>query len=211
MIGIKLISTQDLLQSEFKRCCSEYNHLEMYVAWVGNPRNIIPYDHLANLLSVKGYIGIAFDQPSPEGIEYLTDHKYNITIIDSDQTYHPKLYFFKSKNQTALLIGSSNFTYSGFSENIEANVLIEGKQHKKLIEQYLKDTRKLIERHKTIIPDGEWLKQYKQRYQLRQRTLKKSKIKDEVLQEDNLALYPSWLNKVEWEIYLRHIKKGMKN
>ena len=181
----------------------------MFVAWVGNPRNEVPFYYLEKLTSVKVFVGIAFDQTSPEGIECLLDNKHTVVIVDADQTYHPKLYFFKSQSKTALLIGSSNFTYSGFFENIEANVLIEGKEHEDSIKKYFLENRKGIDAYKQISPNKTWLKEYKKRYRIRQENLKQSKTKEESIREDNLALASSWLNKAEWEIYLKQIKKGM--
>lgn len=209
MSNIKLLSNSEALQTEFHRCSEEYTHLEMYVAWVGNPKNIIPYDYLDNLESVKVFVGIAFDQTSPEGIEYLLDNKCKVIIVNAKEIYHPKLYFFSSKSKSSLLIGSSNFTYSGFSENVEGNVLIEGKEHKQLIEKYLAEIRKSIKMHDLFIPDEKWLIGYKIRYQNRQKNFKKAKVKDEAIREDNLAASSSWLANAGWDIYIKHFRKGM--
>ncbi len=40
--------------------------------------------------------------------------------------FHPKLYLFSDGDRYALFVGSSNLTYCGFYENLEANVLLEG-------------------------------------------------------------------------------------
>lgn len=211
MKTIKLLNTPDSLQAQFQRCCEEYTQLEMYVAWVGNPKNLIPYDYLDNLESVKVFVGIAFDQTSPEGIEYLLDNKCKVVIVNAKETYHPKLYFFSSKTKSALIMGSSNFTYSGFSENVEANVLIEGREHKQLIQNYLKEVRKSIKSHNCFIPKDNWLKGYKVRYQNRQKNFKKAKVKDEALREDSLAASSSWLATAGWDLYMKHFRKGIRD
>lgn len=210
MSNIKLIDNVTLLQKEFKRCCEEYSHLEMFVAWVGNPSNGLPYHYLNTLKSVQAYIGIAFYQTNPDGIKYLLDNKHKVIIVNSIDTYHPKLYFFSSKNIQALLIGSSNFTYSGFGENVEANVLIEGKSNYVLIKNYLKLVRNSIKAHNSFVPTKNWLTDYSKRYKLRLVNFKKAKAKDEVVRDEELNMYPSWLNKASWNIYLKYIKEGLK-
>lgn len=206
---MKLIFDSNKLISEFNRCCNEYDNLEMFVAWVGNPKNIVPYNNLENLKSVKAYIGIAFDQSSPEGIEHLMNSNCDLTIVNTSETYHPKLYFFKSKTKTALLIGSSNFTYSGFANNIEANVLLEGKQYQSQIDGYLKEIRKIISTKKCFKPTNKWLRTYRQDYLKKQLKLKNDKLKDEALREDMLAQSNSWLGSADWNIYSSKINDGL--
>jgi hypothetical protein len=206
---VKLIQSHTELQQVFDLCCKEYDSIEMYVAWVGNPKNIVPFNSLENLKTVKAFIGIAFDQSSPEGIEHLMNSNCDLTIVNSSETYHPKLYFFKSKTKTALLIGSSNFTYSGFVNNIEANVLLEGKQYQSQIENYLKEIRKIVSTQKCFKPTTNWLRTYKQNYLKRQIKFKKDKVKDEALREDILAQSNSWLGSADWNIYFSQINNGL--
>jgi len=210
MKQIKLISSHKDFQENFERCCREYDHIEIYTAWVGNPGNIAPYSHLENLNSVTVFLGISFDQSSPVGIEYLMNKKYKVVIVDDNSTYHPKLYFFSSKGKAALLMGSSNFTYSGFFENTEANVLLEGKEAKLIIESYLLDIRKLVVGLNTFVPNKSWLVEYAKKYKARQINLKKSRVKEETVREEKLISYSSWLSKADWPIYLKHIRKGIR-
>lgn len=209
MIGLKLLSNSNRLQAEFNRCCKEFTHLEMYVAWVGNPKNLIPFHSLDNLDSVTIYVGTAFDQTSPEGIEYLINHKYKVVIVNTKETYHTKLYFFSSKTNSALIMGSSNFTSSGFSTNIEGNILLEGEEYKTIIQNYLQEIRATVKTFDTFIPTPEWLTEYKKRYLKRQESLKNSRVIDEAIREDNLASSSSWLGNADWTIYMKHFKKGI--
>ncbi len=208
MKEIKFLVSLDELQTEFRRCCKDYTHLEMYVAWVGNPKNIIPYIYLESLQVVKVFVGIAFDQSSPDGIQHLIDSKCKVVIVNTKETYHQKLYFFSSKEKVALIMGSSNFTYSGFSENVEGNILIEGSEHNKTIQNYLSEIRKSTGKLESFNPSNQWLKEYRQRYINRIKIFKKAKTKDQAIWEDNLAAASSWLGKANWEVYMKQIMKA---
>lgn len=210
MENISLIASDKLLQSAFQRCCKEYDHLEMFVAWLGAPDNLIPYRYLDDLKTVKAFVGIAFDRTSPDGIEALLEQKHEVSIVNSKATYHPKLYFFRSAGKCALLIGSSNFTYSGFSENFETNLLLEGRPHKSEIKKYLKEIRAKVKLHECFTPDDEWVKKYRKRYEARKNDMWDSHLPDESLKEDELAENSSWLAKGDWPLYMKHIREGIK-
>lgn len=207
---MKLISNQADFSVEFERCCKKYSHLSMFTAWVGNPGNIIPYSHLENLEKVNIYLGISFDQSNPEGIKHLMDKKYGVIIIDDKCTYHPKLYFFKSKNNYALLMGSSNFTYGGFYQNVESNILLEGKDVQEKIKTYLGEIKLMVDGLKSFIPDNKWLNEYRKKYKTRQAKLKLAKVKEETVKEDKQISYASWLSNADWKTYMRHINAGMR-
>ena len=209
MDSVKLICDQKDFSNEFERCCKLYKNIEIFTAWVGNPGNILPYHHLELLDSVKIYLGISFDQSSPEGIKFLLEKNYDLEIINDKETYHPKCYFFYSNNQIALLLGSSNFTYSGFYANIESNVLLEGKSLKNKIEKYLSDMRELVFSLQSFVPTNNWLTEYELKYKARQEKLRMVKVKDESVKEEILISSSSWLATADWSSYLRHIKKGI--
>lgn len=210
MKKIKLISNQKDFYTEFQRCCEEYSSIEIYTAWVGNPGNIVPFANLEHLDSVTIYTGISFNQSSPDGIRHLLTKKYKVVIVDSDTTFHPKLYFFKSRSGVALLMGSSNFTYSGFYENKESNILLEGKEYKELISKYLLEVRNEVVRVRTFIPSEKWLTAYDKAYQSRKRTFRKNRVSDEALKEDTQISASSWLGSGDWRTYLGHFGKGIK-
>jgi hypothetical protein len=206
---IKLITSFEEFNSEFERCCREYSGLEMYTAWVGNPGNMVPYIYLEQLQSVKIYLGISFNQSSPEGIRRLMDMKYEVKIIDDTNTYHPKLYFFKNETSQALLMGSSNFTYSGFLRNIESNILLEGDEVQNDITNYLIKIRSSIQVLKKYAPNDKWLNEYTKSYNARQDKLKQAKIKEETIREDNEISTISWLGRANWKTYIQEINEGI--
>lgn len=207
---IKLISNQKDFYTEFQRCCEEYSSIEIYTAWVGNPDNIGPFVNLENLGNVTIYTGISFNQSSPAGIRHLLSKKYKVVIVDSNTTFHPKLYFFKSKSGAALLMGSSNFTYSGFYENKESNILLEGKGYEELITKYLLEVRSQVSKMRTFTPSKRWLDAYDKAYQKRKKVFRESRISDEALNEDTRISASSWLGSGDWKTYLGHFAKGIK-
>lgn len=207
---IKLISSQQTFYKEFERCCKKYSSLEIFTAWVGNPGNIVPFAHLEYLRNVKVNLGISFNQSSPQGIRYLMDKRYKVNIVDSERTFHPKLYFFRSASGVALLLGSSNFTYSGFYENIESNMLLEGNGYKALIFKYVSDVKKETAKSRNFTPDQDWLAMYEKAYKKRKQAFKRHKFNDEAIKEDRLISGSSWLGSGDWGTYFRHIRKGGK-
>ena len=41
------------------------------------------------------------------------------------RTFHPKIYLFSGKDEALVIMGSSNWTKGGLSENLEANVVVQ--------------------------------------------------------------------------------------
>lgn len=121
---------------EFERCCKEYSSLKMACAWCGDPSHVLPFSYLTssktNLL-VEIVMGISFNQTHPDAIQFFIEKNINVRIFNpATNLFHPKCYLFKDKNNFALFIGSSNFTYSGFYKNIEISTLVEGVLNEKV-------------------------------------------------------------------------------
>lgn len=196
---------------DFQRCCKVFDKVEMYVAWVGNPKAIIPFEYLYNLSKISAVVGVAFCQTHPDGIKLFMDLKADLRIAEEDILYHPKIYIFSNQNQKAVFIGSSNFTYHGFYENQEANILIEGSSDDELINQVEKDVQKWKTKEHSFKPDKKWLKQYSVRHKKRREKLKKAGLKDEAEVEEKSSSSSAWLDKADWDFYLRKVNKGIKN
>ena len=211
-MNIKVFTDNLDFEKEFKRCSEQYDTLHMFVAWVGSPGNIIPYEHLLNL-NVYATVGISFSQSHPDGIEFFTSHKMDIRIVNDDKAplFHPKVYIFEKGVKKALIIGSSNFTYSGYYENEEANICIEGQENEKAISQCFGEMQRFRSSELSFVPNEEWLKGYKKRYQKRQIDIKKARVADEASKDENLITYQSWLNKADWGTYMKHVDIGINN
>lgn len=129
MTQVRLLADVKSFSECFKRCCEEYDSVDLAVAWCGDPKHTLPYKQLERFGSaMRATIGVSFEQTHPEGIQWLIDVGADVRIFTSKaaNVFHPKVYLFKRGDAFALFIGSSNLTYSGFHRNIETNVLIEG-------------------------------------------------------------------------------------
>ncbi len=124
---MKLLLDYTTLKNTFEELCNKYDYYEWSVAWAGNIKEF----EIAKLLSeniskVKRIVvGLHFYQTHPSFIEAYINNKNIKYIMQTDGTFHPKVYlFYNSDKDWSAIIGSSNFTYSAFNKNTEANVLI---------------------------------------------------------------------------------------
>ena len=126
------ITHSSAMTKTFEGLCDKYNYIEIAVAWAGNPKDSMVAKALKKYEKKisKMVVGLHFYQTSPTFIkQYLSNEKVRYMVDDTSGVFHPKVYLFfnDSKDWTAI-IGSSNFTYGGFSINTEANVMIESKE-----------------------------------------------------------------------------------
>ncbi len=205
MKRIEILSTTDAFRTTFKDCCQRYDHLDMYVAWVGNPGNSFPLSYLEELSSVHAVVGIAFAQSNPDGIAYLMQLDENLRIAKESKLFHPKVYVFSSSDSVAILIGSSNLTYSGFYENIEVNLLLEDHPSSILLKPHLESFRKWDTDECSFTPSRKWLTDYRKRYLKRQENLILGKTKDESTKENEYAMAASWLTHADWNLFLEQL------
>lgn len=76
------------------------------------------------------FIGVDNKGTSKEALELLLEKNIETYIYHKDAeqiTYHPKLFLFEGVRHTRVIIGSSNLTYSGFLNNIEASIQLDFK------------------------------------------------------------------------------------
>jgi hypothetical protein len=209
MRTICFLASSNEFKIEFRRCCKWYKRLSLYVAWIGDPSNIIPFDYINSSLEVNAVVGIAFYQSHPKGIKLLMDLTADVRIAKKKPLYHPKVYVFSNENKKAVFIGSSNFTYQGFCQNFEANVLIEGKDNE--FENFERGLKKWESDSFSFKPDSVWLRKYTDLYNKRRQKIKQAGLDDEVELDEEASMSSAWLAIADWEIYLRNVRKGLKN
>lgn len=120
------ISDSAVLTAKFKELCDRYDHYMWMTAWAGDPNFDMVEILEQNISKLKiMVVGLHFFQTSPEFIRKFRRY-YNIKyMMQSDGTFHPKVYlFYNNYRDWAAIVGSSNLTNAGFHKNIEANVLI---------------------------------------------------------------------------------------
>jgi HKD family nuclease len=87
---------------------------------------------LKNGKKIKFIVGISDSGiTDPEALKHLyklaEDFKGTFSVgYYNTERFHPKMFLFEKENECAAIVGSSNLTGTGFGENIEANVLVEG-------------------------------------------------------------------------------------
>ena len=208
----KLLSAHNQFTSEFERCCRDYKSLQMAVAWCGDPRQTLPYKHLNDFRGkIVALIGYAFNQTHPDAIQWLMDKVSAIRIFRKEKgLFHQKIYLFTSGDRYALFAGSSNLTYGGFYENLEANVLVEGVLSK--VAADILEFRRLLETWRSpefsFTPNKEWLRRYRRDHKRDRDTLRECGIKTHAFEEENFG--PNWLEKADWQTYYQEVTEGMK-
>lgn len=76
------------------------------------------------------FIGVDNKGTSKQALELLLEKNIETYIYHKDEeqiTYHPKLFLFEGGRHSRVIIGSSNLTYSGFLNNIEASIQLDFK------------------------------------------------------------------------------------
>lgn len=165
-------------KKEFSLLCEKYNHYMWAVAWAGN----IDKFKLAQILEENAYkiekliVGLHFYQTAPSFIECFMDKKGVRFVMQSDGTFHPKVYlFYNSKKDWSAIVGSSNFTTSGFGDNCEANILLSSEDGDLTLFEQIKDS--ISEWWKNAESfDQKKLQVYKQNYKNQFQNLKKTTI-----------------------------------
>jgi HKD family nuclease len=210
--SFKILAGWEDFTNEFKRCCEEYNNLQLAVAWCGNPNQTLPYEYLQIFKSrgrkISATIGTSFYHTHPDAIQWLLDIGCDVKIFsNTDALFHPKVYFFKKDKHFAIFIGSSNFTYGGFYSNIELNTLIEGDDGDKynLDIKYLSKTIKEWHSNENAFkPKKRWLNKYEKEYKKANKTTFHTPPV-----ADNEIGSSSWLKHADWKVYYRKINEGM--
>lgn len=210
---IHLLSNTVDLQTAFRRLAKKFDHIEIISAWLGNPKKGIPYAYLAGMKKIDVYAGISFDQTHPKGIEYIMKLKQcNLVLIEEPFTFHMKVYHFYNANESALIMGSSNFTLSGFTDNAESNIVLEGKTNRVIINTYLNEIKsQLSSFNKVNLKDEEWLRKYNQKYEARQRNLRESKVLDDSRRDEEIQNDLVWLRNGSWEDYMKEFNLALKD
>ena len=127
---MKLITTAEKLENEFRRLTKQYDNFFWATAWASSGAKLFN-DLLTNKSKIqKMVVGIHFYQTHPDFIEaFLNDRRVRF-IQQPEGTFHPKLYLFTDNANTwELIIGSANFTAEAFSRNTEASLLLTCKDN----------------------------------------------------------------------------------
>ncbi len=135
---MNLITNSEELVKTFKTLCSRYSHYKWAVAWAGDTHsfNLAKFLNKYEAKVEQLVVGLHFYQTSPEFIEaYMSNHHVRF-YMQSDGTFHSKMYlFYNNESDWEAIVGSSNFTDSGFNHNLEANILFGAQDGKQMFYQ----------------------------------------------------------------------------
>lgn len=197
---MQFISDNNNLVSIFKKLCSKYNHYMWSVAWAGDPHGF----DLAQCLCKnekkidKIVVGLHFYQTSPAFIEKFMDNEDVRFYMQSDGTFHAKVYlFYNTSNDWCAIVGSSNFTLSGFHHNEEANIIIDNEDKGVTFNELNSFVSNLWDNAGYFTQDQLDTYRHTQSYQQR-----KQKSLGHFLQQKNV---PSILEVMTWDEYIGNI------
>ncbi len=210
-----MLLDKESYSTEFERCCRQYSKLIIASAWCGDPSRTLPYSYLDDKnskLDIVITVGVFFNQTHPDAIKYFMNKGVDIRVFKNEVAlFHPKIYLFTKNKKAALFIGSSNFTYSGFFNNVELNMLSEGQIEKAFKKQLKELDKKLIYWHSdkcSFKPSTKWLIKYQDEYKKQRRRETKSNVKSPRDHEESIST-ASWLRNANWPIYYQKVIDGL--
>lgn len=209
MENITLLTNSNSFSSEFEACAKTCEQLDIYTAWVGNPGGILPYAYLKDIPKINIVVGIAFCQTHPAGLRSLIELGTDLRIAKENKMFHSKVYIFSTGGTRSIFLGSSNFTYQGFFDNIEANVLIKGSSSDKKISCFEKELSILRSNEHSFKPSAVWLDKYSALYEKRRQKIKTSGITDEVEIDEQQVENSGWLTMLDWKSFKNKVLEGL--
>ena len=199
-----ILSSPSSLEQAFDRCTQEYAVLQMAVAWIGDPANVVPFTYLHRIPTIEALIGVGFDQSHPAGLALLMETA-SLRIAVDEPLFHPKLYLFSRGKRRAAIVGSSNLTYHGFAENLELNLLVEGLASDGVFASMLRTLQQWRTPRHSFVPNKDWLQDYEKRYHRRRERLKKAGLDDEAGDDTSASASSAWLATARWPVYVQEI------
>jgi hypothetical protein len=93
MLKHTILHSVQSVADEFERCCREYGSLHFATAWCGDPKLVLPYEHLKMFKGqIAATVGRSFDHTHPDAIDYLLNLKVDLRIFRKEVAlFHPKL------------------------------------------------------------------------------------------------------------------------
>jgi HKD family nuclease len=202
------------LANELARCCADYASLQIAVAWCGDPSKTLPFRYLEAFKgTIDATLGVSFNHTHPDAIRWFTGMGAAIRIFRKEcGLFHPKVYLFTDGDRYTLFLGSSNLTYSGFYQNLEVNVLIDGTLSSQSADDVSDLKERLNEWHSDAFsfqPDDHWLKGYSKDYQRDLAKAREHGLDTPPLREERTGS-ASWLENADWTTYYDMVVERLK-
>ena len=122
---MKLLTTTAAIKRELSRLLRECSACRIAVAWasVGFDAFELLKKHSKKI--ERMVVGTHFYQTHPSFIEAFVAHPNVRIVMNTEELFHPKVYFFeKIPGAWECIVGSPNFTQGGFGTNDEMAVLV---------------------------------------------------------------------------------------
>jgi len=107
---------------------SDVKEIKIAVAFIRESGLNLLINHLEGLITrevnIKILFGNEFGITDIEAIHSLIEIGAICKYYSGANTFHPKTYIFIRENETNIIIGSSNISYSAFKEGVEWNILL---------------------------------------------------------------------------------------
>jgi hypothetical protein len=214
-VSLTILSEPNELGEKFRDCCRRYSRLDVAVAWCGDPTYKLPYGDLGEFRGqIHATVGISFNRTHPDAIAwFMQQDRVHLRIVRDDKAlFHPKVYLFSRGDAYALIVGSSNLTFSGFHANVEVNAYVRGKFSDAL--PGVAQLRDRLSEWRTdaysLVPSNRWLSAYRKRYVATLKKARKASVKTEPQAEEEIAT-ASWLGQADWNVYHSEVLAGLKH
>jgi HKD family nuclease len=210
----RVLCTSQALAAEFKRCCEEFSHLHIAVAWCSDPQQAPVFKFLKTFGNkLTATIGVALAHTHPDAIEWFRDAGADVRIVrDEILFFHPKAYLFSDVTRYAAFVGSSNLTHGGFHGNVEVNTLIQGTFEAEKGQDIRRLQQTLLQWHSpdySFAPTDEWLARYREDYLAAARRAVDAMILTTPNREEGAAS-AGWLGTADWNMFYRRVLEGLR-
>ncbi len=207
---MELISDYNILKKKFTDLLNRYDNYEWSVAWAGDAKSfdiLKLLDKNSNKIK-RIVVGLHFYQTHPNFIENFMHNKKVKYIMQSDGTFHPKVYlFYNSETDWSAIIGSPNLTFSAFNKNTEASMLISNNDSDYKMYQELRDSIKSAWKEGYLF-DAKKLENYRSCYRYQTKKIK-SLSKSPIIM-DNGRFETTEFDQWEWEDFCNYIQSAGK-
>lgn len=147
---------------------------------------------------VKFYVGLDFYLTEPTALRQLLNFGHKVFLTEKPKaTFHPKIFYFKTKNNITAFVGSSNLTSGGLITNIETSVVFQSVTNSK-IDNELKHTFNSFDQNSKIA-NSQAIDDYEKLYNLYKQKHKQADIEfaieEEKIIEENKRIEEERLKK----------------
>lgn len=192
MLTTKLLVTTREALIALEQLTSWADSIKLAYAWASSDRGAAAHWKALPLAKVsRAVIGTHFAQTEPFVLRELRRCGVLRVFADIGGVFHPKVMVGSKGTERRALVGSSNFTASGFGANRELNLLLEGAAHEEAVAGIERHIDELWADPQAFAPDNTWFEQYERIHGARPEPQQVPQGPKALLSAD-LEIKPSW-------------------